>query len=115
MIAGPVQENLRLVFQAAKRARMNDSGTVALEFRSIRMARLWILAAVRFTRFLGERRQNARFVQLHLFAAFPTWPVVSHNADYSVAPPALRVWTCGLLTRASASCLYRLRAEKQMR
>src|SRR5689334_3861065 len=74
MIAGPVQENLRLVFQAAKRARMNDSGTVALEFRSIRMARLWILAAVRFTRFLGERRQHAHLIALHFLTGFPILP-----------------------------------------
>ena len=38
MIAGPIQENLRLIFQAPKRARMNNARPVALKLRAISVA-----------------------------------------------------------------------------
>ena len=39
MVAGAVQKNLRLVFEPAKRARMNDPRAVALKFGAIGVAR----------------------------------------------------------------------------
>ena len=40
MIAGAVEENLRLVFQAAKSPRMNDPRAIALKLRSVGVALL---------------------------------------------------------------------------
>jgi hypothetical protein len=71
MIARSVQENLRLVFQSAKSAGVNDSRPIALKLRSIRMPRLRIFSSARFTRFLRERRERSRFVRFHLLAPLP--------------------------------------------
>jgi hypothetical protein len=35
MIAGPIQEDLRLILEPAKGARMNDAGAIALKFGAI--------------------------------------------------------------------------------
>jgi len=48
MIAGSVQENLRLIFETPKGAGMNDPRPIALEFRPIGVARFRIFAAARF-------------------------------------------------------------------
>ena len=45
MIARAVQKNLRLVFQPAKGARMNDAGAIALKLRPISMTRFGIFRA----------------------------------------------------------------------
>ena len=71
MVAGTVEKNLRFIFQPAKRPRMNDAGSVALKLCPERMARLRILTSPGFARLLGVRRQNPRFVLLHLLAGFP--------------------------------------------
>jgi hypothetical protein len=75
MIAGPVQENLRLIFQAAKGPRMNDPRAIALKLRPIDVARLRIFPAARFAGLLGKRRQDMRFVCFHLLAGLPTIPM----------------------------------------
>src|SRR5437016_4110385 len=54
MVAGPVEKNLRLVFQAAERARMNDARTIALKFGAIGVTRLSVLPSARFARFLSN-------------------------------------------------------------
>ncbi len=48
MVAGAIEKNLRLVFQAAKSARMNDAGAIALKFGAIGVTRLGKLPAARF-------------------------------------------------------------------
>ncbi len=47
MIAGPVQENLRLIFQPAKRPRMDDPRAIALKLRAVIVTRLDIFSPVR--------------------------------------------------------------------
>src|SRR5437588_9027733 len=68
MIAGPVEENLRLIFEPAKRTRMNDPRTIALKFHPIRMRRLRIFSSARIARFLGKWRQRETFGRLHFLA-----------------------------------------------
>ena len=75
MITGPVQKNLRLIFKAAKGARMNDPRAIALKLRPIDVPRLRIFSAARFARLLGKRRQDMRFVRFHLLAGLPTIPM----------------------------------------
>ena len=48
MIAGPIEENLRLVFEPAKGPRMNDPRAIALKLRAIGVARLRIFSAPGF-------------------------------------------------------------------
>ena len=48
MVARPVEENLCLVFQPAKSARMNDARAIALELGAIGVTRLGKLPAARF-------------------------------------------------------------------
>ena len=48
MVPGAVEKNLRLVFQAAKSARMNDAGAITLKFGAIGVTRLGKLPAPRF-------------------------------------------------------------------
>src|SRR3954454_2484795 len=57
MIARPVEEDLRLVFQPAKRARMDDSRAIALKLGAKWMLRFPIIPTARFTRFLREPRE----------------------------------------------------------
>ena len=71
MIAGAVQENLRLVFQAAESAGMNDPGPVALKGGPVSVLRLGKLAARRLVRLLRIRREDVRFVRFHLLARLP--------------------------------------------
>ena len=42
MVAGAVKKNLRFVFQAAERARMNDARTIALKFGAIGVTRFTV-------------------------------------------------------------------------
>ena len=72
MIAGAVQENLRLIFQPAKRPRMNDAGPVALEFRAIGVARLGKFSSPRVAGFLRERREHSSLVRFHFFPRLPS-------------------------------------------
>src|ERR1043166_6705631 len=99
MVAGTVQENLRFVFKASKRARMNDARPVALELRPVSVTRLGIFAAPRLSRFLRERCERRALGCLHLLARLPTvlhaaiisrpansmWPLSSSHA--TLAPP----------------------------
>src|SRR5689334_3577117 len=68
MIAGAVEEHLRLVFHPAKRARMNDPRPVTLKFRTKRVAWLGIFSSARFVRFLRKRRERRALSRLHLLA-----------------------------------------------
>src|SRR5437763_3591001 len=54
VIAGPVEKHLRLVFQTAKRARMNDPRPIALKLCAKGMLWLRMFSAKRFARFLGK-------------------------------------------------------------
>src|SRR6185503_12620700 len=56
MIAGAIQENLRLIFQSPKRARVDDARPVPLKFGPERVARLGVLPPSGFAGFLSERR-----------------------------------------------------------
>src|SRR5580704_16956647 len=71
MVAGPSQTNLGFVFQAAKRARVNDPRAIALKLRSISMALFGILSPARFARFRRERRKRGALCRFHLFARPP--------------------------------------------
>jgi hypothetical protein len=88
MVAGAVEKNLRLIFQPAKRARVNDPRPIALELGPIIVSFLRVLPAAGFAGLLGGRRQDARFVLFHLFAAFPARLVVSH-AQIILLPASL--------------------------
>src|SRR5687767_2417226 len=118
MIAGPVEKNLRLIFQAPEGSRMNDPGAVPLELGPVSVAGLGILAAPRLAGLLGKRRQDAQFVRLHLFPRLPTLPpalasrqLVRHDrlffARAGFASPEL-----GVLSSDSAGSLYPLRASQ---
>ena len=71
MVAGAVEKNLRFVFQAAERARMNDARTIPLKFGAIGVTRLTVLPSARFARFLSNRRERCALPLLHLFARLP--------------------------------------------
>src|SRR5262244_3691110 len=71
MIAGAVEKNLRLVFQAAERARMNDARTIALKFGAIGVTRFTVLSPARVPRFLSNARERCALPLLHLFARLP--------------------------------------------
>src|SRR5260370_41988965 len=71
MIAGAVQENLRLIFEPAKCTRMNDAGTVALKLRPIGMALFGIFSSARLAGLLRERRESGALGRFHLFAGLP--------------------------------------------
>src|SRR5262249_45815610 len=72
MIARAVEKNLRLVFEPAKSARMNDAGAVALKLGAIRMTLLRKLSAARITGLLGTGRERCALRRFHFFARFPT-------------------------------------------
>src|SRR5438445_13454654 len=72
MIARAVQENLRLVFEPSKCARMNNARTVALKFGPVSVTELRILAAARLARLLREWREHTALGRLHLLAGLPT-------------------------------------------
>src|SRR5262245_34455833 len=71
MIAGAVEKNLRLVFQAAERPRMNDARTIALKFGAISVTRLRVLPAARVAGFLSNRSESCALPLFHLFARLP--------------------------------------------
>src|SRR3954471_4640623 len=62
MIACAIEENLRLILEPTKRARMNDARAIPLELRAEGMARLGIFPAARVTGFLCEGREDGPFV-----------------------------------------------------
>src|SRR6476646_3327547 len=72
VVSGAVEKNLGLIFEPAKGPGVDDPRPVALELGPISVARFRVLPAPRFTRFLGKRRQHARFVRFHLLAGLPT-------------------------------------------
>src|SRR5438132_5984288 len=72
MVAGPVQENLGLVFEPPERARMNDPRTVALKLCPISVTWLGKYSSARLARFLRRRRESGAFSRFHLFAGLPT-------------------------------------------
>src|SRR4051812_45741976 len=47
MVASAVEKNLRFVFEAAERARMNDARTIPLKFGAIRVTRFTVQPAAR--------------------------------------------------------------------
>jgi hypothetical protein len=71
MIAGAIEENLRLIFQPTKRAGVNDPGAIALELGPVGMTRLRIFSSAGIAGFLPERREDASLVGFHFFARFP--------------------------------------------
>jgi hypothetical protein len=89
MIAGAVEENLRLVLQPAKGARMNDPRAIALKFGAVVMAQLGVFPSPRLAGFLRERREDTKLVRLHLLPCLPnpgpkhwTTRTSSHTKDY---------------------------------
>ncbi len=72
VIARAIEEDLRLVFQPAESARMNDPRPVALKLRPISVTSFGKSPPPRVARFLRERREHAAFVRLHRFTRFPT-------------------------------------------
>src|SRR5438874_23261 len=72
MIAGAVQENLRLIFEPAKCTRVNDPGAITLELGPVAVALLGIFSAARVPRFLGERCERSALGRFHLVARSPT-------------------------------------------
>src|SRR5437870_10463219 len=89
MIAGAVQENLRLIFEPAKCTRMNDAGTVALKLRPIGMALFGIFSAARVPRFLGERCERGALGRFHLLSCSPTVFHLAINPLMSILSVAL--------------------------
>src|SRR5438067_10909287 len=71
MVAGAVEKNLRLVFKAAERARMDDAGAIPLKFGAIGVTRFTMLSSARFARFLSNGRKHCALPFLHLFARLP--------------------------------------------
>src|SRR5262249_17706131 len=71
MVAGAVEKNLRLVFQAAECAGMNYARTVALKFGAIGVTRLSVLPPARVAGFLSNRGERCALSLLHLFARLP--------------------------------------------
>src|SRR5438552_18420995 len=71
MVAGAVEKNLSLVFQAAERARMNDARTIPLKFGAIGVTSLRVLTPARSARFLSNGRERCALPLLHLFARLP--------------------------------------------
>src|SRR5438552_558518 len=80
MIAGPVQENLRLIFQAAKGPRMNDPRAVALKLRAVIVTRIGIFSPARVAGFLREGCEKAALVRFHFL---PRLPALTRNGGAS--------------------------------
>src|SRR5207244_10756437 len=89
MIAGAVQENLRLIFEPAKCARMNDAGAVALKLGPVGVALLPILSSARVAGLLRERREGGALGCFHLFAGLPTVLHLAVNPLMSILSVAL--------------------------
>ena len=103
MVAGPVEENLRLVFEPPKRARMNDARPIALKLSPEWVLRLRVFSAARIPRFLRKRRQHAPFIVLHLLARFPAvdWHVRIILSPAVVCESGLAVFCLALRHRPS--------------
>jgi hypothetical protein len=71
VIAGAVEEDLRLILQSTKCARMNDAGPVALKLSAISVARLRKHSSPRIAGSLRDWREDAALVCFHFFARFP--------------------------------------------
>src|SRR5438067_4468213 len=71
MIAGPIQENLSLVFQPAEGTGVNDPCSITLKFHAISMTWLRKFSATRIAGFLRERCEHASLIGLHLLTTFP--------------------------------------------
>lgn len=98
MIAGAVKENLRLVLEPAKRARMNDASPVALKFGAISVAGLRKFSPPRVARFLGERRKDSPLVSFHFFSRLPALSgtlratrIIRHSEDYPRSRPLCKI------------------------
>src|ERR1035437_2912364 len=71
MITGAVEKNLRLIFQPAESAGVNDPGAVPLVLRAIGVGRFRILATAGVSRFLRKRSEGLSLGLLHLLPRFP--------------------------------------------
>src|SRR6266404_119611 len=89
MIAGAVEKDLGLIFEPAKRARMNDAGAVALKLGPVGVALLPILSSARVARLLRERREGGALGSFHLFAGLPTVLHLAVNPLMSILSVAL--------------------------
>src|SRR5437868_1906625 len=101
MVAGAVKKNLRLIFQPAKRPRMDDPRAIALELCPVSMPRLRIFSSARFAGLLRMWRQDARLVPLHFLPRFPTRRrsaarrrLSCHSQILFGTPRRLRVLSC---------------------
>ena len=70
MVAGAVEENLRLVLQPPEGAGVDHAGAVALKVRAVGVARLRVRAARGIRARLRVGGQHPALVQFHLLAAF---------------------------------------------
>src|SRR5438067_13230188 len=96
MIAGPVQENLRLIFQAAEGPRMNDPRAVALKLRAVIVTRLGIFSPTRVAGFLREGSERVALGRFHLLVRFPGNArnrFALHSVIIRSGPYLLRVWS----------------------
>src|SRR3981081_1637866 len=107
MIAGAIQENLGLVFQAPKRPRMNNARAIALKFSAVAMAQLGMFSPPRLAGLLRERRADTKLVRLHLFPCLPNpgpkhraTRIIRHTKDYSFVAFGLRASICDRKVRA---------------
>src|SRR5262249_15734215 len=71
MVAGAVEKNLRLVFQATERARMNDARAIALKFGAIGVTWLRVLPPSRVAGFFGNSGEPGALPLFHLFTRLP--------------------------------------------
>src|SRR6266540_6164279 len=71
MVAGAVEKNLRFVFQAAERARMDNACTIPLKFGAIGVTGLIVSPPARFAGFLSNRCERCALSPLHLLAHLP--------------------------------------------
>src|SRR5450755_3517813 len=90
VVTSAVQENLRLILESAKRARMNDAGAVALKLRAVSMAGFCKFSPPRIAGFLRERREDSSLVRFHFFPRFPSLTrdrgamrIIYHSGNYS--------------------------------
>ena len=98
MIAGSIEENLRLVLQPTKRARMDDARPVALKLSAVSVPGLRKCTPPRIAGFLRERREHAALIRFHLFPFLPNpgpqrraTRIIPHSKDYP-----RRVWFASL-------------------
>src|SRR6266576_1703374 len=89
MVTGAIEKNLRFVFQAAERARMNDACTIALKFGAIGVTRLRVLPPARSARFLSKGRERCAFPLLRLFARLPFGTHLSEVAGFELLVDSL--------------------------